>query len=261
MPVGTCPLCLLEKEKQDSHLIPASMYRIIFESQTSPPVVINAKKIFTSSRQVTAHELCWDCEQLFSRRGEDYMAGQVFQGDHFPLLNRLKYALPDWEFASHSAYSGVACGVDTDAILYFGASVLWRASLRQWTIGNGLTTTLDLGTHRETLRQYLHEESGFPVGAVIVTVCTDFASQGCFFTPTRIREGVIEGISVNLLGVYYRFFFEPGVPEDFYRFSIVHNERRRIIVANHEKESMHSWGHLKQTAKESEGLKALSRAV
>ena len=66
---------------------------------------------------------------------------------------------------------------------------------------------------------------------------------------------------MNLLGVYYRFVFEPGVPGDFYKFSIVHNERRRVIVANHEKESMHSWAHLKQTAKESERLKALSRAV
>ena len=35
---------------------------------------------------------------------------------------------------------------------------------------------------------------------------------------------------MNLLGVYYRFVFEPGVPGDFYKFSIVHNERRRVIV-------------------------------
>jgi hypothetical protein len=35
------------------------------------------------------------------------------------------------------------------------------------------TTTTNLGPHQETLRQYLHGETGFPAGAGIVTLCTD----------------------------------------------------------------------------------------
>lgn len=256
MPVGKCSLCLLQKELQKSHLIPASMFRIIRKSQGSDPVFMTAKHISTSSRQITAHELCWDCEQLLRQKGEDWMAGQVFQGDHFPLLNSFKYAMPDWEFQSHAAYSGTACGTDVEKIVYFGASILWRSSLRAWTIGSAQTTTVDLGPHQETLRQYLHGEAGFPSGVAIVTLCTDFSSQGFFFTPTAIRDGLAGGYSVNLLGVYYRFFFEPGVPPDFYRYSCVHSERKRIIIADQSKQSMHSYAHLRKTATESSKLAA-----
>ena len=96
MPFGKCALCRLQKQLQKSHLIPASMFRIIRKSQGSDPVFMTAKRIGTSSRQITAHELCWDCEQLFRKNGEDWMAGQVFQGNHFPLLNSFRYAMADW---------------------------------------------------------------------------------------------------------------------------------------------------------------------
>ena len=218
---------------------------------------MTAKRIETSSRQITAHELCWDCEQLFSANGEHYMSGQVFQGSEFPLLNRLKYAMPDWEQTDHTAFSGVACGIDMEKLVYFGASVLWRASLRRWAIGNGQTTAIDLGIYQEQLRQYLHNKAPFPNGAVIATICTDFASQGLFFSPCVIRDGLLAGYAVNLLGVYYRFFFGPGVPADFNRYSCVHSERKRIIAADQSKESMHSYAHLFQTATESAKLKIL----
>jgi hypothetical protein len=254
---GKCKLCLKDGDLQDSHLIPASMYRIIRKSQGSDPVFMTSKHIGTSSRQITAHELCWDCEQLFREKGEDYMSGQVFQGSDFPLLNSFKYAMPDWAQPDHVTFSGTACGIDTDKLVYFGTSVLWRASLRRWTIGTDETTTVDLGTDQKALRQYLHGEAPFPDGAVIVTVCADFDSQGFFFSPCAIRDGLIAGYAVLLLGVYYRFFFGPGVPADFNRYSCVHSERKRIIIADQSKQSMHSYAHLRQTATESPKLKAL----
>jgi len=256
--LGICKLCLMGKRLQNSHLIPASMFRIIRKSQGSDPVFMTAKHIGTSSRQIKAHELCWDCEQHVRKNGEDWMAGQVFQGDRFPLLDRLRYAMPDWEVRSHAAYSAVACGIDIDKVVHFGAGVLWRSSLRRWTIGPAQTTTLDLGPQQEKLRRYVHGEANFPPGAVIVTLCTDFNSQGFFFTPTVIRDGVAAGYAVNLLGVYYRFFFEPGVPPDFYRYSSVHSERRRIIVADQGQQSMHAYAHLRKTASESPKLAALT---
>jgi hypothetical protein len=242
------------KELQFSHLIPAAMFRIIRKHQGSDPVLITARRAGTSSRQVRAHELCWDCEQLFRKNGEDWMSGQVFQGDRFPLLNSFKYAMPDWERPDHVAYSRTACGTDVEKILYFGTSVLWKASLRKWTIGTAETTTINLGSHQEPLRKYLLGEAGFPPAAVVVTLCTDFGSQACLFTPGAIRDGMCAGFSINLLGVYYRFFFEPGVPPDFYRYSIVHTERKRLILADQSKESLHSYAHLMTTAKKSSGL-------
>ena len=253
---GQCKLCLNFEDLQQSHLISAFAYRIIQKSQGLAPVMLTAKRVNASSRQVTAHELCRNCEQLFSENGEIWMAKQVFQGSDFPLLNRLRVAVPDWEFPSHAAYSGAACGIDTQRLVYFGASVLWRASLRRWTIGTAETTTVDLGVHQEPLRKFLLGEP-FPEGVVIVTSCTDFESQGCFFTPCAIREGIVSGYSFLLLGVYYRFFFGPNVPDDFRKFSCVNSTPNRIIVANQSQQSLHSYGNLFKTAKESRKMKEL----
>lgn len=186
------------------------------------------------------------------------MSGQVFDGTDFPLLSRLKVAMPDWERNDHTAYSGAACGIDTVKLVYFGASVLWRASLRRWTIGTTETTTVDLGVHQEPLRKFVHCEAPFPTdGVAIVTVCTDFESQGCFFTPCAIREAITTGYSMLLLGVSFRFFFGANVPREFRQFCCVHSSRKRIIVADHSKQSQHSYGHLFQTAKESRKMKEM----
>jgi len=254
-----CKLCLQYKDLQVSHLIPASAYRIILKDQGSAPVVLTAKHIGISSRQVTAHELCWDCEQLLRKNGEDWIAKQVFQGSDFPLLNRLRFAMPDWEYPDHTAYSGSACGIDTAKLVYFGASVLWRSSLRQWTIGSTDTTTVDLGLYQEPLRRFLHNEAPFPIdGVAIITVCTDFESQGCFFSPCAIRDGIAQGYAFLILGVYYRFFFGPDVPDDFRKYCCCCSPRNRIIVADQRKQSQHSYGHLIQTAKESPRMKEMA---
>ncbi len=259
MPHEPCKLCLEYKDLQVSHLIPASIYRLIRKSQGSDPVMLTAKRARISSRQVIAHELCWDCEQLSRQNGEDWMARQVFQGTEFPLLNRLKVAMPDWERPDHTAYSGSACGIDTTKLVYFGASVLWRSSLRRWTVGSTETTTVDLGAHQEPLRRFLLGEVPYPAdGVVIVTVCTDFESQGCFFPPCAIRDRIVQGYALLVLGVYFRFFFGPSIPSGFRRYCCVHSPRKRIIVADHRKPSQRSYGHLFQTAKESPKLKELS---
>jgi len=255
MPHGLCKLCLKNKDLQRSHLIPASIYRIIRRDQGSAPIVLTTKRVISSSRQVTAHELCWDCEQLFRQNGEDWIARQVSQGADFPLLDRLRLAIPDWERPDHIVHSGAACGIDTTKLAYFGASVLWRSSLRRWTIGSGEATAVDLGPSKELLRRFLLGETPFPAdGIAIVVVCTDFASQGCFFPPCAIRDGIAHGYALLVLGVYFRFFFGPDVPSDFRQYCCAQSPRKRIIVAGHSEQSQHSFGHLFRTAKGSPAL-------
>ncbi len=259
MPRGICKLCLSHKDLQVSHLVPAFASRIVRRHQGSDPVMVTSKHAGQSSRQITAHELCWDCEQLFRQNGEDWMAQQVFQGAEFPLLNRLKLAMADWEQSDHAAYSGTACCIDTAKLVYFGASILWRSSLRHWTVGSTETTTVDLGPLQESLRKFLLDQTAFPGdGVVIVTLCTDFESQGCCFPPCAIRDGIVQGYALLMLGVYFRFFFGPNVPSDFRRYCCVHSPRQRII--DHSKPSQRSYGHLFRTAKESPKLRNLSSA-
>jgi hypothetical protein len=101
-------------------------------------------------------------------------------------------------------------------------------------------STLNSGPNHELLRRFLLGETSFPDGVVVVTACTDYESQACFFPPCAIREGIVPGYSMLVLGVSFRFFFGP--------------RHTRVIVADHREQSLHSYGHLSRTAKESAGL-------
>jgi hypothetical protein len=64
-----CGLCQQPSYLRDSHLLPATLYKLLREpSRPSDPnpVVASPDRAFTSSRQVTSYFLCQNCEQLFS---------------------------------------------------------------------------------------------------------------------------------------------------------------------------------------------------
>ncbi len=251
MPVGTCKLCLQTRELHNSHLIPAAMYRIIRKTQGQDPIVMTRGHAGTSSRQVRAYELCWDCEQRLNTGGENWMATQVYRGKEFPLLERLKLALADYETPTHAGYSASAVGIDTDKLVHFGTGVLWKASLRPWIVRGPETTTVDLGPYQTKLREFLLGIAPFPPdGSLIVTVCTDFPSQGCFFAPCTVRDAPIPAYTLLILGVHFRFFLSSAIPTPFQQFCCVHSPRKRIIVADHTVPSMQSFGHLLSTKPE-----------
>src|SRR5207253_5583838 len=89
MPVGKCALCQKTKSLRKSHLLPASLYRKTRSpNQPNPnPMVITDKASIQTSMQIADYLLCADCEQLFSKNGENYVMTQVFDGTNFPLLD------------------------------------------------------------------------------------------------------------------------------------------------------------------------------
>jgi hypothetical protein len=259
MNVDKCKLCLREnQELQASHLIPAAMYERVCESgaKNPNPVILTRKRVVQSSRQITTYLLCRECEQRFSKNGEEWMTGQVLDGKKdFPLLDRLKEGAPFRVGAAYEAYSGTAVGVDTEKLAYFGLSVLWRASVAKWWISSTETTAIDLGEHQEPIRRFLLGETGFPHDVLaIATVCTDFDSQGCFYPPCAVPQNPFRAYSLLTLGVSFRFFMGADVPPEFRAFCCVHSSDRRITVANHRESSHHSFGHLFASAKPSQGL-------
>jgi len=93
-------LCLQVRDLQNSHLMPASLYK---KSRTQGGRNPNLMQVtdpgsVQASRQLRNFVLCWDCEQLFSKSGENYAMTQVFDcsGNRFPLLNALRAATPSW---------------------------------------------------------------------------------------------------------------------------------------------------------------------
>jgi hypothetical protein len=189
MPQGICKLCLQTKDLQDSHFIPAAMYKYIHApSLKNPnPIIVGHERTFTTSKQVKDYLLCSNCEGLFNERGEKEVLKWACKGKQFPLGDRLAVAIPQRQFGDALVFSGDDIGLDTEKFGYFALSIIWRATVHEWDTPTGKSTLLDLGPANEPIRKFLHGEAGYPAeAAVVLSICTDVYSRGAFFMPSRV---------------------------------------------------------------------------
>src|SRR5262249_13183044 len=148
-------------ELRDSHLMPAGVYTLVRAGDTNPMLVSRPIAIETS-RRVRAHLLCSNCEQRFSTHGEDWTIRNAWHAsDDFPLHERLSLSKPTAENADVRIYlARDVPELKIEQIVYFGASVFWRAAVRRWSRTPG--DYIDLGQYEPGLRQYLLGEQRFP---------------------------------------------------------------------------------------------------
>jgi hypothetical protein len=154
-------------------------------------MVITDKASIQTSMQIADYLLCADCEQLFSKNGENYVMTQVFDGTNFPLLDflRTKNGVTLTEFVAYRQSDTQS--IDRDKLVYFALSVFWRASVHIWKQRGGQPITIDLGkTYSEAVRQYLLGQARSPANVTVaVIVCTDSLTQESFFAPNRGFRG------------------------------------------------------------------------
>jgi hypothetical protein len=210
--LGTCKLCTLKKNLQDSHLMPRSLYKMARGSGTKgnqDPHVLTAKGRKSSSHQIKDYVLCRDCEQRFSKNGEDYVMRLVTKRNgQFPLLDMLNAIPTPLRMPRWTAYSAVQTpGIDRAKIAYFALSVFWRASVHTWEQEGGEKTCIDLGKkYNEEIRRYLLDETPIPKNAnLLVAVCTDDESQKTFFVPEENVKVRDRSFGVMVRGLYFMF--------------------------------------------------------
>jgi hypothetical protein len=146
--MATCMLCQRSAEPQNSHLVPAALYKRALDlSNKNPhPLLFSAQGERQTARQATKPLLCRDCEQLFHRHGEDWtLRHAASTPTTFPLRGVL---------LSHKAHritedlhyfcTDEMPSVDADALGYFALSVIWRASVCDWKIDGELVRQLQL---------------------------------------------------------------------------------------------------------------------
>ncbi len=190
MPLGKCKLCLQVKELQNSHLLPASLFRKSRSSGANPnPMFVSEKGAVQTSRQLKNHVLCRDCEQLFSRNSENYVMTQVFDGrtKAFPLLEALQASPATWIKREWIGYAlSTTPGIDRKKLGYFALSVFWRASIHTWRLPGEKPITINLGRrYNESFRRYLLGQTTFPENvALLVIACSDSLSQDSFWVPS-----------------------------------------------------------------------------
>jgi hypothetical protein len=158
--IGQCKLCLQIRALQDSHLMPAALYRRgRLDGDPNPyPTMVTARGKFQTSKEIKDYVLCRECEQRFNRNGERYTMSQVAQkgGGSFPLLQTLRSCQQTKEAYGATYYGQSATlTIDRDKIGYFALSVFWRAGAHSWRRPFGANNQIHLGEHQEMLRLYL----------------------------------------------------------------------------------------------------------
>ena len=259
MPLARCKLCQKRKRLQRSHLMPAALFKIMREPGTkvSNPIMITSETTVSTSKQLRTYLLCKECEHRFNVDGEGYVLTQVCNGIRFPLLDRLNVAMPFQEMPGLALYSGIAVGIDTARLAYFALSVFWRASVHRWRAPHGGLVWTGLGAYEEPVRRYLLGDAEFPADLiVIVTACTDLGSQRSCFTLCIIRGDAHAGFGMMTCGVHFRLFVGAGLPRALRRVCCFTSPRQVILRGNCHRISMHAFGYLRKTTKESHSLRS-----
>ncbi len=195
MAFGRCGLCREERELRLSHLLPAGAYAIVGDRTAGKhPVYITPGGTLFWDQEVRAPLLCDECEARFNRGGEDWTLENCWRASNeFRLRDALRGA-PSVEVEPGS-YAFVATevpGVEMRRLVYFGASVFWRAAARWWRIDKHTHRLLSYGPHEERLRQFLlSDEGSLPEGVALligVSVAREGRHNRILELPTQVPD-------------------------------------------------------------------------
>jgi hypothetical protein len=239
--IGRCGLCRQHnKDLIRSHFVPAAIYRFLRAPAADPnPIVVKKEISLGTSQQIVDYLLCADCERRFQAQGEDWVLRHCWQA-------------PD-NFRLHSMLAGSAAGVltspqmklfaadripciDCSALIYFAASVFWRASAHQWHFGRHRVKRSPLGPkYEEEFRQFLVGTRAFPTKTTLwVSVLespNSIIAAATLFPWAERKDGyhlhkfVIPGMGFDL-------FVGNQVPEQMRQMSITANPNRIIIMSS-----------------------------
>jgi hypothetical protein len=220
-PVDLCALCLKRKRLRDSHLLPAGILRLLRDDELKNPnpFLMSLDHVGQTSSQAKQYLLCHDCEQRFSKNGESWVINHCYHETNktFRLRDFLKTAVPILSGPDGGAYdASKITGVDIDKLVYFSASVIWRASLRQWRIQKQTYKPIHIEPkYQEELRLFLLGQGSFPQHAVsVVYVSTSEVPPLMVGYPDSLHDDDKDIYRFYVPGIWFHLVFGEDLSED-----------------------------------------------
>jgi len=238
MPIGICKLCHLSKDLRDSHYLPRSIYKSDRAEQlTNKNPIVIGKTIRQDQGQITDYVLCPDCEQLFSKNGENWVLGKLPHdyGHAFPLQDALVKETPVYIGAGVNLYAGAKFpAFDMDKLVYFAASIFWRGAVHEWESDRGeKTPKVDLGIHEEPIRKFLLGQGPFPADAWLTTIIYQFKPVlNVAYVAAPIHAGGWKRYWFYVHGLGFILHFGSGVPEEIRLRCSQHTVERVVMIEN-----------------------------
>jgi hypothetical protein len=256
---GKCRLCFNIGALQDSHLLPKAFYGLLREpdDKNPNPIVVTPDIYMKTSKQVSEYLLCKDCEDRFNKRGEKWVLEHCWRGENdFPAHSALHAAIPfEQSDTGFRAYDGNAVpGIDLWKLIYFSASVFWRAAAHQWkpVLGHA-PVRLEFGPFEEPLRKFLLDEGELPLHAVfVITVnaTTEAGPNKMMLFPWRDHHDSYFHHKFVVPGLRFQLFLGKGIPAHVRDLCAARSEQHPIFVSTQaEMHTLKSAATMTSTAK------------
>jgi len=231
-----CKLCLQSVSSlRDSHFLSAGIYRILRDdnAKNPNPWVLSGKTAVQISRQMKAHLLCADCEQRFSKLGENWVLKHCLRKDGtFPLKSILSARTPDISAPPNPTKIYLASGIpeiNIEALSYFAASIFWRGSIHPWNDDGSIP--VNLGPFQEQFRQYLMGQRAFPKDASLWVVVREGKEiDRLTYAPIGTRQGNFHAYKFPMPGLAFSMLVSRNIPANHRERCLVHGPGNPIIV-------------------------------
>jgi hypothetical protein len=216
--LGNCRLCLtLDVELQESHIIPkwaSKRLRAVGSAKNPNPITITYGQAFQKSNHITENTLCAHCEQMVGR-AEHYVATLAYGSNGEPIpLTMLGISTKTDDRAIASEYVSIA-SLDTDKIIYFASSVVWRA----YVAHRRDTGKPRIGRrYQEELRSYLHGSASFPknarliMGILVQPPNAPHPRHNIVSFPATVRFGGFHRHTFFICGLYFELCIGSQLP-------------------------------------------------
>jgi hypothetical protein len=171
--------------------------------------------------QVHAHVFCADCEDRLNRNGETWLLQHCHREDkHTFILKDLLFksgpALVDEDVTVYAA--ALIPEIDVAKLVYFAASVFWRASVHDWKAGKEPLNAPKLGEkYSEEFRLFLMGGK-FPTKAAIhLSVMADSSMFNMFTLPFGGRYEQCSRLLLYYFGLQFTLWLGNLVPGEVRR--------------------------------------------
>jgi hypothetical protein len=233
---GTCALCQQPRELLKSHFLPAALYRLLRAANKPKPdpILATAAGLQHTSHQAWHHLLCFECEEQFSRNGENWVLSHCYRGKgRFRLKQTLQQQIPVASEADCVVYSAPSDpNITIEQLVYFSTSVFWRASIRDWIAAGQKYQAIRLGnTYQEQIRKYLLGKQEFPQNAALTVILSGLEFPHLTFNfPDTVRVESCYCHTLHIPGMTFQLMLGKQWPQGTLQGCILRSPFHPILV-------------------------------
>jgi len=231
---GICKLCLKEKDLQDSHLLPAAIYKQFRDPELPNPNPLLTRKTIAlqTSAQLSDYVLCRGCEDLLNKQGENWVVRNIAHKDNFPLLEALQRGKPVISGGGVAVYAGAEIPqLNMDKLVYFALGIFWRASVHRWRLLGGNPVQIDLGKYGPAIRQFLLGIQPFPQNTVVLIFVSHTNTPLLSTFPYLEHKRGYHSFSFYVPGMQFKLKTGKMIPEQIRFLCAYSNPLRPISVS------------------------------